>query len=278
MKRSYTDVLRPAAVASNHARHGQLTPRSLARRSPGIRLAAVVSLCVIAVTLTLSACGGGSSSSTSSTAADAAASLGGAAGSPSTPSASATTKSETSTGAGASASGSAGSSAVARTRFNQALSNFAACLKSNGVKLPPAKSGKVLSLKGVDTKSTEYRKALAMCRPVLSAALKAAAKERPTPASPSRATTAPRAPNATTGASPAAPARTPAKVPTAVTAVLKRFTACMRGSGIAAFPEPEGARFNVQRAGIDTSTEQYKEAEKHCTGILQAVDPYRPKA
>jgi hypothetical protein len=176
----------------------------------------------------------------------------------------------TSTAPSASASRSAGSSKAAGTQFRQALTAFAACLQSNGVKLPSATGGQALSLKGGDTKSPEYRGALAKCRPVLLAALRSASRTRSGSSSPSPTTA---------GAGSVAPharrrARLPAaKVPANVTAIMKRFTSCMRNSGVPAFPEPEGEGFYVQRAGIDTSTAQYKAAEGRCTNILRALDP-----
>jgi len=45
----------------------------------------------------------------------------------------------------------------------------------------------------------------------------------------------------------------------------------MRSHGIANFPEPEGAGFNVTHAKLDTGTAQYKAAEKACNSILQAI-------
>jgi hypothetical protein len=63
-------------------------------------------------------------------------------------------------------------------RFKHALAAFAACLRTNGVNLPPA-AGHLFSLKGVDTRSPAYLSAAAKCRPVLIAAFKSLARARP---------------------------------------------------------------------------------------------------
>jgi len=210
-------------------------------------------LCLLTAT-TLGACGGGSSSSSTSSTATGAA----AATAPAASGATTTAKSGAPAAAGAHASGSPGSGTAAQTQFKQALSTFAACLKSGGVKLPGAKGGQALSLKGVDTKSAEYRSALAKCRPVLAAALKSVSKTRSTPATPAGPATAVRT--------------TPApkvKLPPALAAGLKGFTACMRGHGISAFPEPTGASFNLTGTGVDASSAQYKVAQSACNPLLQ---------
>jgi len=60
-------------------------------------------------------------------------------------------------------------------------------------------------------------------------------------------------------------------VPAAVTAVLVRFTACMRGNGVAGFPEPEGSVFRTAGLHLDPSSQQYKSAEASCDPILQGA-------
>jgi hypothetical protein len=167
-------------------------------------------------------------------------------------------------------------SAAGSAHFKQAMSSFAACLSHNGVKLPAGGSGAApaLSLKGVDTKSPAYRKALAACIPVINAALKAATKARPGSASPSdgggsASGGSPRAGSSAGSGSARAPA---VKIPASVTAGFERFTACMRSNGVAGFPEPTGASFNMSGTHLDTHSSQYKAAEKRCDPILMAVD------
>jgi len=46
----------------------------------------------------------------------------------------------------------------------------------------------------------------------------------------------------------------------------------MREHGIAGFPEPEGASFNVGNLHVDMKSAQYKAAEGACDQILMAVD------
>ena len=163
------------------------------------------------------------------------------------------------------------SSAVGGAKFKQALSSFAACLSRHGVKLPSAGGGQVgsgLSLKGVDTKSPSYRRALAACASVINAALKAATKARPGSASSSGG-------GSTSGGSPAGShsTRVPAvKIPASVTAGFERFTACMRSNGVPGFPEPTGASFDLSGTHLNPHSSQYKAAEAKCDPILQAVD------
>jgi hypothetical protein len=137
--------------------------------------------------------------------------------------------------------------------FKQALVKFTACLASNGVKLP-AHTGSEPSLNGVNTSTASYRRARAACMPVLTAALKAAAKSSPAPAKP------------------APPAALTVKVPASVTAILTRFTTCMRAHGVGAFPQPKGATFDMSGTHVDTHSASYKSAEAHCNSILRALD------
>lgn len=168
-------------------------------------------------------------------------------------------------------------SAAASAQLKQALGTFAACLSRNGVNVPSASGSRTapaLSLKGVDTKSPAYRRALAVCSPVVDAALKAATAGRPGSASSSGGGSASGG-SPGTGASPGAPrsARVPAvKIPASVTAGFERFTACMRSNGIAGFPEPQGASFNLSGTNLNPHSPQYKAAEAHCNPILLAVD------
>jgi len=62
-------------------------------------------------------------------------------------------------------------------------------------------------------------------------------------------------------------------VPAAVTAVMDRFTACMRTNGVAGFPEPRGASFDLTGTNVDASSPQYKEAQTKCNPILNAMMP-----
>jgi hypothetical protein len=62
------------------------------------------------------------------------------------------------------------------SRFKQALSDFAACLRKNGVNLPAPNTsgnGPVFSTKGVNTASAQFRAAATKCRPALIASFRA---------------------------------------------------------------------------------------------------------
>jgi hypothetical protein len=146
--------------------------------------------------------------------------------------------------------------------LNRALSSFTTCLVLHGVKLPSGAAASGLSLKGVDTKSPAYRGALRACIPVVNAALKAATGKHPGAASPSP------------GAARTSRSPLPAvKVPAAVTAIMTSFTVCMRKNGVAGFPEPTGASFDLAGTNIDSHTPAYKSAEAKCNPVLQALDP-----
>jgi hypothetical protein len=168
-------------------------------------------------------------------------------------------------------------SAVGSARFKRALASFETCLALHGVKLPSAgggQAGSALSLKGVDTKSPAYRRALAACIPVIDAALKGAAKSRPGSASQSGGGSVAGG-SSGAGGSPggSGSARLPAvKVPASVTAGFERFTACMRSHGVSGFPEPTGASFDLSGTHLNTHSPRYKAAEAKCDPILQAVD------
>ena len=109
--------------------------------------------------------------------------------------------------------------------------------------------------------SPAYRTALARCRPALAAALRDRSRQSESAGAP-----APAAPPA----KPSAPRR-PAQVPAAMTAVLMRFTACMRTSGVASFPEPDGGVFKLAGLHLNPSSPQYRAAEARCDPILQAA-------
>jgi hypothetical protein len=49
----------------------------------------------------------------------------------------------------------------------------------------------------------------------------------------------------------------------------------MRTNGVAGFPWPQGDTFNIRAADLNPSSPQYKTAEAHCNGILQALDTNR---
>ncbi len=132
--------------------------------------------------------------------------------------------------------------------------------------LPRAPGAAGLSLKGVDTKSATYKRALAACRPVIAAALKAISPARSKPVSPLHPASPPAAPPSR----PSAPTL-PVHVPPAVTAVMKRFTACMRKEGVTAFPEPTGASFELSGTGVDATSPRYKTAQTRCNPILSGM-------
>jgi len=46
----------------------------------------------------------------------------------------------------------------------------------------------------------------------------------------------------------------------------------MRTNGVAGFPEPQGASFNLSGTHLDPHSPQYKTAEARCNSILQALD------
>lgn len=65
------------------------------------------------------------------------------------------------------------------TAFRSALAQFATCLRGNGVKIPAPNTsgnGPVLSAKGLNTNTPQYRAALAKCRTVLVGAFKRASR------------------------------------------------------------------------------------------------------
>lgn len=69
--------------------------------------------------------------------------------------------------------------AVQQTAFRTALAHFADCLRQQGVKIPmPSSKGPVLSTRGLNTNSPQYRSALKKCRGVLVAAFRQAAHAR----------------------------------------------------------------------------------------------------
>ena len=73
--------------------------------------------------------------------------------------------------------GGPGAARLSRTgspRFRQALSQFAACMRKNGVNVPQPNtsgSGPVFGTKGLNTASPQFKAATAKCRPALTAAL-----------------------------------------------------------------------------------------------------------
>ena len=146
---------------------------------------------------------------------------------------------------------------AAHAALMRAVATFRACLSKNGVKLP-AGAPRALSLRGVDTKSASYRRALATCRPVLIAALRSTAKSPPSSAS----SPAPRT----------APTASSIKVPAFITATMRSFTRCMRTHGVPAFPDPKGASFDLSGTNLDTHAPAYRSAEAKCNHILQALD------
>jgi hypothetical protein len=144
--------------------------------------------------------------------------------------------------------------------LRQAGAKFAACMRENGVNYPAPGTSAALGAKGLNTTSSAYKKALAKCRSVLSNALRATARAGGTGAAGS------------VGQAKAPPAALTVKVPASVTAILTRFTTCMRTHGVGAFPQPKGATFDMTGTHIDTHSATYKSAETHCNLILRALD------
>jgi hypothetical protein len=65
-------------------------------------------------------------------------------------------------------------------RFRQLLTVYANCLRQNGIKIPPPNTsgkGPLLSLKGVDTKGSQYKAAITKCHPVVVKFLQESAKK-----------------------------------------------------------------------------------------------------
>jgi hypothetical protein len=63
-------------------------------------------------------------------------------------------------------------------RFRQALASFAACLRQNGVNVPPPNTsgkGPIFNIKGINTASPQFRQARQRCRATLVSALRAGA-------------------------------------------------------------------------------------------------------
>ena len=235
--------------------------RLTSERASGIAsrwVAVVVSIVVIVLfALTLGACGGGSSSTTSSTAASGVTTPASAHTSSSGANATLSVAGHTATAPPSSAARSSGTKKLRRL-----FAAYAACLGHNGVTLHPGSGtgiGAELGLRKLDTGTPAYRAAVAKCRGVLATAPGRSATAAPGGARPSGSVS-----------SQIKPAHTPA----AVTAVLKRFTACMRASGVPEFPEPEGAGFHLKGTRLNPSSKQYKQAEAHCDAILQALDAH----
>ena len=207
--------------------------------------------------LLLAGCGSGSSSTLTTTAA-----------------ASATVSSSTSTTTTSSSSGTPHSSSPRNPTPRQssravsgALSQFAACIRKQGVNLPgpnKANRGPLFNTKGVNTTSVKFKAAELKCR----SALLRAFHVHP---GGSKVGTA-EATSGSTGHTKASPApKLKVKVPAVIAHDLEHFTACMREHGITSFPEPEGASFNMGHLHLDTKSTQYKAAEKTCEPILQAA-------
>jgi len=233
---------------------------------PSIARAALAALLCAGACLALVACGASVGASVSPpTAAPAAKVL-----APSNTTPSNTTPSATSTAApphtslASSSSSPSVRSAAAALKLKRAFAAFSGCLSRSGVSIPaPDRSSPTLSLKGVDTKSPSYRRASAACIPVLNAALKVATKAQPRVA-----------PRSSAGAPAPGGSSIPSiKVPAAVTAIMGRFTACMRSNGVAGFPKPHGASFDLSGTHVDPHSPRYKAAESRCNSILQALDP-----
>jgi len=124
-----------------------------------------------AVGTTVPATGSASASgATATTGTSAAGSSTGAATAPST----GTTPGRSSTGATGAAASSRASTILKNSRFQKALSRFAACLRQNGVAIgEPNTSGKgpLFDTKGISTSSPQFKAASAKCRATLFKAL-----------------------------------------------------------------------------------------------------------
>jgi hypothetical protein len=155
-----------------------------------------------------------------------------------------------------------GPAGAAETKL--ALSGLATCLQRNGVSLPSASRSPTLRHERLDTRSAAYRRALAVCSPAFSAALRSAASSRAV----SPSTGFPQRTSASGG---------PLRIP--ITAKLlaqeRRFSACMRAQGVAAFPQPRAdGGWDLAAAHLDTADPRFKSAESRCSSIL---DPYVPR-
>ncbi len=69
----------------------------------------------------------------------------------------------------------------------------------------------------------------------------------------------------------------PPPVPAAVSAVLVRFTACMRAHGVLGFPRPTGAHFSLAGTHLNPAGPRYKAAEAYCNQILLVLDSRKLK-
>jgi hypothetical protein len=160
-------------------------------------------------------------------------------------------------------------------RLSQLTERYAACLGEHGanVRAPGAAAYSPLALlKGLDLKAPSVHAALLACRPMLRSGLhvnRSPTALSPTGSQPARAGGA-GAPTATT------PKRSPVKVPAKVTRIMTSFTACMRAHGIASFPEPTRAGFNMSGLHLNLQSAQFKAAENACNSILEALDPPTP--
>jgi hypothetical protein len=229
-------------------------------------VATAIVVAVGCLVLLAAGCGGSSSSSKSA----------GMSSTAATPSTTTTTTGGSTTSTSAAKSGTTGnapsthtppSSTVPRSSspvLHKALTMFVTCLSENGVKIAPDTSGKgaLLSLKGVDTASPQFRAADKKCVAALRATLKSTAGKQP----PTSKTAAPTVPT-----SPHLQAKPKVNVSPKIAHALEHFTACMREHGITNFPEPEGESFNTTHIHLDSSSPQYKAAAKACNPILKAA-------
>ncbi len=229
-------------------------------------------LFVVSVAALLAGCGSSSKTSSSSTNASAATATTGTAGATTTGATGTTTTGAKGPHVGGSERGglaksSAGKSPVATPAAKQAFTKFATCIRANGVNFPlPNTSGKgpIFSAKGVDIRSAKFKAAEVKCRGDLLHALRAQRGSVKTPGTAGATGSA-----GQTKASPAPKLKV--KVPPKIAHAFEHFTACMREHGITDYPEPEGASFNTTHSHLDSSSAQYKAAEKKCNPILNAA-------
>lgn len=154
-----------------------------------------------------------------------------------------------------------------REVLRHALAGYDKCMREHGVQIPRPKQSSHRTSAEIQTSN----QALTACRPLLRTALRSLVRSErharsAKPVHPSGSS----ADSASTPA-PAVPHIKPAATPAPVTAALEHFTACMHEHGIANFPEPDGAGFNVTHVKLDRGSAQFKAAEKACNPILQAI-------
>jgi hypothetical protein len=137
------------------------------------RLLGILSLALACLGLT--ACGGSSGDSTQATTTPTVAGAPATSGASTTsPSVSTSTSTPRSTAPAQGAPGATASAGRQAQVFKLALGSYERCLRQSGVALPSASGKTPFSLKGVDTKSAQFKAAAKKCRAVLIGALRSA--------------------------------------------------------------------------------------------------------